>query len=39
LYIIGVRWKKCEKLIHQALKYSATALPDGEMRHQIFEIW
>jgi len=36
--IVRIRWKKCEKFVHQALKYSATVLPHGEMRYQIFKI-
>jgi len=31
--------EKCEKVVHQKLKYSETVLPNGEMRHQILKIW
>jgi len=31
--------EKCEKFARKVLKYWATVLPEGEMHHQIFEIW
>jgi len=30
--------EKCETFVHQALKYSATVLPDGEMGHHNLNI-
>jgi len=39
--IIAYNWHyvgKYEKFIHQALKYSAAVLPNGETLHQILKI-